>query len=143
WIVKSIEVPKFGQISVLGTDDEVKGYFYQFSNFITPPTLYYVSEGKERVIKQLKAQFDASNLEVHQYEAASKDGELIPYFIVHHKDIKLDGSNPTLVYAYGGFNISVTPNYSTRTGIGWLEQGGVYVVANIRGGGEFGPDWHK
>lgn len=143
WTSTKINAPKFGSIGVLGTDDEAEGYFYQFSNFITPPTLYYVSNGKERMVKQLKSQFDATNLEVHQYEVASKDGTLIPYFIVHKKGLKLDGTNPTLVYAYGGFNISVTPNYSTRTGIGWLEQGGVYVIANIRGGGEFGPNWHQ
>lgn len=142
WAISKIEAPKFGKMFVIGTDDKKEGYFYQFSNFITPPTLYYVSRGKERLIKQLNPQFDASNLEVHQYEATSKDGTLIPYFIVHRKDIKFDGTNPTLVYAYGGFNISITPSYSTRTGIGWLEQGGVYVIANIRGGGEFGPDWH-
>ena len=103
----------------------------------------HVLGDKVTQIRQLKPQFDATNLEVHQYEVKSKDGVTVPYFIVHKKDLVLDGNNPTLVYAYGGFNISITPNYSTRTGIGWLEQGGVYVIANIRGGGEFGPNWHQ
>lgn len=143
WTTQRIEAPKFGKMFVMGTDDEKEGYFYQFSNFITPPTLYFVKNGEEKMIRQLTPQFDATNLEVHQYEVKSKDGVVVPYFIVHKKALKLDGSNPTLVYAYGGFNISVTPSYSTRTGIGWLEQGGVYVIANIRGGGEFGPNWHQ
>jgi len=80
---------------------------------------------------------------VNQYESTSIDGTKIPYFIIHHKDIVLNGANPTLVYAYGGFNISQKPNYNATSGIGWMEQGGVYVVASIRGGGEFGPEWHK
>lgn len=143
WTSSKIDAPKFGTMLVTGTDDEREGYFYQFSNFITPPTLVHVIDGKERQIRQLKPQFDATNLEVHQYEVKSKDGVVVPYFIVHKKDLVLDGNNPTLVYAYGGFNISITPSYSTRTGIGWLEQGGVYVIANIRGGGEFGPNWHQ
>ena len=143
WTISKIDAPKFGKMFIVGTDDKKEGYFYQFSNFIKPPTLVHVSNGKERQIRPLNPQFDASNLEVHQYEVKSKDGVVIPYFIVHKKDLKLDGTNPTLVYAYGGFNISVTPSYSTRTGIGWLEQGGVYVIANIRGGGEFGPNWHQ
>lgn len=143
WTFEKINAPAFGQISVMGTDDDYNGYFYQYSNFITPSTLYYSENGEAKIIRKLKAQFNADNLEVHQYEAKSKDGTMIPYFVVHAKDIKYDGSNPTLVYAYGGFNVSNKPSYNTRTGIGWLEEGGVYVLANIRGGGEFGPKWHQ
>jgi prolyl oligopeptidase len=89
------------------------------------------------------AKFDASNLVAEQREAVSSDGTRIPYFLVHRKDIKLDGNNPTLLYAYGGFEVSQTPNYSATTGKLWLEKGGVYALANIRGGGEFGPAWHE
>jgi prolyl oligopeptidase len=143
WSFEEIDTPAFGQISVMGTDEDYAGYFYQYSNFITPSTLYYVDNGEATIIRQLNAQFDAKNLEVHQYEAKSKDGTMIPFFVVHDKNMKYDGSNPALVYAYGGFNISNKPSYNTRIGIGWLEGGGVYVLANIRGGGEFGPKWHQ
>jgi prolyl oligopeptidase len=89
------------------------------------------------------ALFDASQDTVEQRYATSKDGTRVPYFLVHRKDMKLDGTNPTLLDAYGGFEVSMTPNYSANVGKLWLERGGVYVVANIRGGGEFGPAWHE
>ena len=89
------------------------------------------------------AKFDASDLVAEQLEAVSSDGTRIPYFLVHRKDIKLDGDNPTLLNAYGGFEVSETPAYSATIGKLWLEHGGVYVLANIRGGGEFGPAWHE
>ena len=92
---------------------------------------------------QQPAKFDASNLVAEQLEATSSDGTKIPYFLVHRRDMKLDGNNPTLLYAYGGFEVSQTPTYSATTGKLWLEHGGVYVLANIRGGGEFGPAWHE
>ena len=94
-------------------------------------------------MKKLNDTFNAENLVVQQYWATSKDGTSIPYFIVHNKDMKMNSINPTMIYAYGGFNYSEQPNYSSTIGIGWLEQGGVYVLANIRGGGEFGPSWHQ
>ena len=93
--------------------------------------------------KTLPAQFDASNLVVEQLQATSTDGTKVPYFIVHRKDIKYDGSNPTLMTAYGGFQVSETPRYSGIIGKLWLERGGIFVLANIRGGGEFGPAWHE
>ena len=80
---------------------------------------------------------------VEQLEATSKDGTKVPYFVVHRKDMKLDGNNPTILTAYGGFQVSETPNYSATVGRLWLEKGGVWVLANIRGGGEFGPAWHE
>ena len=94
-------------------------------------------------IMRQPAKFDASNLVAEQREATSSDGTKIPYFLVHRRDIKLDGNNPTLLYAYGGFEVSQTPTYSATTGKLWLENGGVYALANIRGGGEFGPAWHE
>ena len=96
-----------------------------------------------KTAKTLPSQFDASNLVVEQLEATSKDGTKIPYFVVRRKDLKYDGENPTLLTAYGGFQISMTPDYSGIVGKLWLERGGVYVLANIRGGGEFGPAWHE
>src|SRR5690606_11865042 len=95
------------------------------------------------LLKQLPAFFDASCFEVSQNFATSKDGTRVPYFMVSPKGMAADGGNPTLLYGYGGFEISLTPGYSAAAGRGWLEQGGVYVVANIRGGGEYGPRWHQ
>src|SRR6202042_301291 len=95
-----------------------------------------------RTVKTSPSQFNATDLVVEQMETSSTDGTKIPYFMVHRKDIRYDGSNPTLLYAYGGFQSSQTPSYNGKIGKLWLERGGVYVVANIRGGGEFGPAWH-
>ncbi len=94
-------------------------------------------------LKQNPAFFDTKGLAVTQHEATSADGTRIPYFQVAREGLKLDGTNPTLLYGYGGFEISMVPNYSANAGVGWMEKGGVYVVANIRGGGEFGPKWHQ
>lgn len=94
-------------------------------------------------MKALPDKFDSSDLEVVQRMATSKDGTSIPYFIVMKKGTKLDGNTPTLLYAYGGFEISMTPRYSPGQGVSWLERGGIYVEANIRGGGEYGPQWHQ
>ncbi|KAG0758498.1 hypothetical protein G6F22_019626 [Rhizopus arrhizus] len=91
----------------------------------------------------MPAFFDAKGKVIEQHFATSKDGTRVPYFVVHDKAMKLDGSNPTLLYGYGGFEISLTPSYSGGMGRAWLEKGGVYVVANIRGGGEYGPRWHQ
>jgi prolyl oligopeptidase len=96
-----------------------------------------------REVKRLPEQFEAKNLVVDQHEATSRDGTKIPYFVVRPRNLTLNGANPTLLYAYGGFEIPMTPGYSGVNGAAWLERGGVYVVANIRGGGEFGPAWHR
>jgi prolyl oligopeptidase len=94
-------------------------------------------------VKRLPAQFNAQGLHVEQMEATSKDGTRIPFFIVHKEGMAHDGNNPTLLYAYGGFEVSSLPNYGAVVGANWIERGGVYVLANIRGGGEFGPAWHR
>ena len=99
--------------------------------------------GSTAAVKALPAKFDASKDVVEQHEATSKDGTKIPYFIVHPAGMALDGENPTILYAYGGFQVSMTPTYSANIGKLWLEKGGVFVLANIRGGGEFGPAWHE
>src|SRR3546814_7136460 len=98
-------------------------------------------KAEPEVLKTMPVFFDASKDVIEQNFATSKDGTRVPYFIVHRKDQALDGSAPTLLYGYGGFEISLTPSYSGTVGKGWLERGGVYVVANLRGGGESGPRW--
>ncbi len=137
--------PEFGSISVSPVDsDESNAYWMTSTDYLTPTTLYYGELGANpEKLKQLPAFFDAEGLAITQNFATSKDGTRIPYFMVSRKDMKLDGNTPTLLYGYGGFEISMTPGYNASVGRAWLTQGGVYVVANIRGGGEYGPRWHK
>ncbi len=142
WIGEALPVPEFGTISLVSSDNQSDDYFFSFSNPVTPSTLYHGDGEKITAIRKQKDYFDASGLTVEQSEAVSKDGTIIPYFVVHPKGMVYDGKNPTLIYGYGGFIISEQPRYSAVCGIGWLEKGGVYVIANIRGGGEFGPAWH-
>ncbi len=119
-------------------------YWFIASDFTQPTTLYHGKLGKKRVLlKQSPAFFDASNLEVSQHFATSADGTRVPYFQVSRKGLGLDGNNPTLLYGYGGFEISLEPGYNPLAGAGWMARGGVYVEANIRGGGEYGPAWHQ
>jgi prolyl oligopeptidase len=139
-------VPEFGTASAVAVDEEKSDdYFLNVNNYLTPTTLAIGTAGKgpAETLKQLPAFFDASGLTVSQHEAVSKDGTRVPYFQVARQDLAADGKNPTLLYGYGGFEIPMLPNYSGTVGAAWLEKGGVYVVANIRGGGEFGPRWHQ
>jgi prolyl oligopeptidase len=127
---------------------ESDDYFLTSSNYLTPSNLVYATFSETNkfppeVLKAAPKFFDAAGLVVSQHEAVSKDGTKVPYFQVARNDLKLDGTNPTLLYGYGGFEISLTPSYSALAGAAWMEKGGVYVVANIRGGGEFGPKWHQ
>eukprot|EP01035_Chromulina_nebulosa_P028511 gene28512-37638_t len=124
------------------TDDRV---FFTVTGYLTPSTLWLAdaATGKLEKLKSSPPKFDASTHLVEQLWATSKDGTRVPYFVVRPKDLKYDGSAPTLLYAYGGFQQSMKPGYSATVGKLWLENGGVYVVANIRGGGEFGPAWHE
>ena len=137
--------PAFGTVSVSAVDaDESNDYWMVASDYLTPTTLYLGTVGSEpEQLKQLSAQFDASGLTVSQHFATSQDGTQVPYFMVAPDDLPLDGSAPTLLYGYGGFEISLTPGYNPSVGRAWLEAGRVYVVANIRGGGEYGPRWHQ
>ncbi len=137
--------PRFGTVGIGAVDaDESNDYFMTATDYLTPTTLSLGEIGKEpRRLKSLPEFFDASNLTITQNFAVSKDGTRIPYFMVAGKDLKLDGTNPTLLYGYGGFEISMQPSYSAGVGRAWTTQGGVYVVANIRGGGEYGPRWHQ
>ena len=145
WEKQKVNAPDFGNISLVSADEFTDEYFFSFSNFLTPSTLYYADAGNNtvKVYKSLPAFFDGSKYMVAQYKAKSKDGTMIPYFVVSPKNIKNDGTNPTLLYGYGGFEVPELPYYSAITGTAWLERGGVYVLANIRGGGEFGPKWHQ
>ena len=141
---QKVDAPNFGTISIVGTNELSDQYFFSFENFLTPTTLYVADASKNTIkaIKSLPAYFDDSKYEVKQFKVKSKDGTLVPYFMVSAKDIKIDGTNPTLVYAYGGFEASEQPFYASKYGVSWLDKGGVFVLANIRGGGEFGPQWH-
>jgi prolyl oligopeptidase len=144
WSHEAVPAPEMGAIGVAATSPFTNRYFFTYSSFNQPTTLYLADEdGSVRPVRSLPAMFDASNLVVEQHETPSRDGTRIPYFVVRHRDTVMDGSNPTLLYAYGGFELSMTPSYGAVTGAAWLERGGVYVLANIRGGGEFGPDWHR
>jgi len=146
WVSSTLAVPDFGSVSVSGIDaNESDDYFFSFSDFLTPSTLSYGTIGKKqpKKLKSLPAFFKADGLEITQHAAVSKDGTKIPYFQISRKGLSLNGNNPTLLYGYGGFEISMLPDYRGGVGAAWLERGGVYVLANIRGGGEFGPKWHE
>jgi len=144
WKRSVMDLPENSTLGVVSTSSRSDQALVGVTNFLKPPSLWLAdaATGKARQIMSQPPKFDASNLVVDQREATSTDGTKIPYFIVHRKDLQLDGNNPTLLYAYGGFQVSMTPSYSATTGKLWLEKGGVYVLANIRGGGEFGPKWH-
>lgn len=140
-----VGAPSLGTVSVSAVDaDESDEYFMTTSGYLTPTTLSLGTVGVEpEVLKRLPDQFDATGLQVTQHFATSDDGTRVPYFMVAREGLELDGDNPTLLYGYGGFEISLTPGYNPTVGRGWLAAGGVYVVANIRGGGEYGPRWHQ
>ena len=145
WKKEKIGAPEFGNITLSATDENSDNYFFYFTNFLEPSTLYNgdAKTGTVKKIKSLPSFFPTKNYMVQQFEAISKDGTKIPYFVVSSKNIKYNGNNPTLLYAYGGFEVPMLPNYNAVTGTAWLENGGIYVLANIRGGGEFGPKWHQ
>jgi prolyl oligopeptidase len=145
WTKSKLNVPDNVAVGIITTNTSDDQFFLALTGFLTPSSLLLgdAATGSVITVKTLPAQFDATNLTVEQLEATSTDGTKVPYFVVHRKDIKYDSSNPTLMTAYGGFQVSETPRYSGVLGKLWLERGGVYVLANIRGGGEFGPAWHE
>jgi prolyl oligopeptidase len=146
WVRTALEAPNFGTANVTGVDpNESDDYFMTIADYLTPSTLYLGRAGQtgRENLKGLPALFNADGLEIQQFEARSRDGTRVPYFQVSRKNMTLNGANPTLLYGYGGFEISLRPDYNPGVGSAWLERGGVYVVANIRGGGEFGPQWHN
>jgi prolyl oligopeptidase len=147
WVQGDIALPRGGSVGIISTDDYETGKtnaYFTYQGYLTPPTLYAFNSsrsGGPEPIKSLPARFDASGLVTEQFEATSKDGTKVPYFVTRPKN--LSGPAPTLLYGYGGFEVSLTPSYSANFGRLWLSHGGIYVVANIRGGGEFGPAWHE
>lgn len=145
WARTALQLPDNSTVAIADTSRTDDRALMSVTSFLTPPSLWLADAGEATASKimQQPAKFDSSNLIAEQREAKSSDGTMIPYFLVHRRDIRLDGNNPTLLYAYGGFEVSQTPSYSPITGKLWLESGGVYALANIRGGGEFGPAWHE
>jgi prolyl oligopeptidase len=145
WSRQQLALPGNVSVDLIDTDLHSEQAFVQITGFLTPPKLVLadLSNGTLTTVKTLPAKFDASHDVVEQFAATSKDGTKIPYFIVHPNGMKMDGSTPAILNAYGGFQVARTPAYSAELGKLWLERGGVFVLANIRGGGEFGPAWHE
>jgi prolyl oligopeptidase len=145
WKTARVALPDNSSIGIVSSSIRDNQVFFSVAGFLQPGSLWFGDlDGPAPVlVKQSPARFDAARDMVDQYEAVSKDGTKVPYFVVHPRKMRLDGSNPTLLNAYGGFQVSMVPAYSGVGGKLWLEQGNVYVLANIRGGGEFGPAWHE
>ena len=145
WTLEAVALPGTGQANIAFASDEEETVFINYEDFLTPDSLlsYNAATGDVTTLKSLPPKFDATGLKVTQHFATSKDGTRVPYFLVSKADLPLDGTTPTLLYGYGGFQVSLNPSYSPVTGRLWLEKGGAYVLANIRGGGEFGPEWHQ
>ena len=141
---KTIDLPTMGSVSGFDGKPDAKEIYYSFNSFTYPTTIfkYNIKNGTSELYKKSKVDFDSENYETKQIFYTSKDGTKVPMFIVHKKGLVLDGSNPTYLYSYGGFNISLNPNFDVKL-IPWLENGGVYAMPNIRGGGEYGEEWHK
>jgi prolyl oligopeptidase len=144
WSRKQLALPDNASIDLVDADLHSDRAFVRVTGFLTPTSLWLADLGNDALatVKTLPARFDASRDVVEQFDVTSSDGTRVPYFVVHPIDMKLDGSTPTILNAYGGFLASETPYYSATVGKLWLERGNAFVLANIRGGGEFGPAWH-
>jgi len=145
WVTKKIDLEGNGRVTVSSLDAHADQFFLTYTSFLQPTTMYSVDAKTLALtkLKQAPARFDSSKYKSAQHFAKSKDGTKIPYFIVSAKDLELDGENKVLISAYGGFRSSQRPFYMSSIGGNWLDRGGVYVLANIRGGGEYGPAWHQ
>ena len=152
WQRREVKAPSPGTLSASGLHDPfvkedslANHYIMSYLDFLTPAALYLGQPGQDHreLLKSNPSFFDNSGMRTEQRFATSKDGTKVPYFVVYPKNAKTDGSNPTVLYGYGGFQISMAPFYSGGWGTTWYERGGVFVIANIRGGGEFGPAWHQ
>ncbi|MCI1437532.1 MAG: prolyl oligopeptidase family serine peptidase [Acetobacter indonesiensis] len=144
WDGDALDLPDMTSIHIVDTDHASDTAYLSVEGYLEPQQLWMVEkDAAPRKIKSAPARFKTANLKTEQFWAQSPDGTRVPYFVVHRRNMKLDGQNPTLLTAYGGFQVSYTPTYAPEIGKLWLERGGVYVVANIRGGGEFGPAWHE
>ncbi|WP_059018065.1 prolyl oligopeptidase family serine peptidase [Vibrio coralliirubri] len=143
-LVRELHMPGLGTASGLGGKNEQTQLYYTFTNYVTPPTIFSfdVETGSSEIYQRSESPFESDKFESKQVFYTSKDGTKVPMLISYKKGLKLDGSNPTMLYAYGGFNVSLTPSFSGTVG-SWLELGGVYAVPNLRGGGEYGKAWHK
>ena len=142
-LIREIELPGVGTAGGFGTKKEEKELYYSFTNYVTPGSIYKfnIETGESALFIKPEIDFNPDNFESNQVFYTSKDGTKIPMIITHKKGLKLDGKNPTILYGYGGFNISLTPSFSIANAV-WMEQGGVYAVPNLRGGGEYGKKWH-
>ena len=145
WSRTRANLPENVTVGIGSTSSQNDQFFASVSGYLTPSSLYFgdAATGQMALSKSLPPKFDATGKIVEQHQAVSKDGTLVPYFVVRSENAPMDGSNPTLLYGYGGFQSSLLPSYSGPMGKLWLERGGVYVIANTRGGGEFGPRWHQ
>lgn len=152
WQRREVKAPSPGALGAVGMHDPfvkddplANHYSMSYLDFLTPASLYLSKAGSDEreLLKRNPTFFDSTGMRAEQRFATSKDGTQVPYFVVYPKGVKTDGTNPTVLYGYGGFQISMTPFYSGGWGTTWLQRGGVFVVANIRGGGEFGPTWHQ
>jgi prolyl oligopeptidase len=145
WVGEALDTPENGSIALVAAGDDSNDLFYTYEGFLKPDTLYHSDDGGRdaRAVKSLPEFFDADGMTVEQHFATSPDGTRVPYFLVLPKGVEADGNIPTLIYGYGGFQVSRPPSYSATVGHAWLARGGAYVVANIRGGGEYGPAWHQ
>ena len=145
WQSSTLPLPGPASVGVIATSDRDDRAFVDVTGYLLPNTLFLAdpAAGTAAPLKSLPPRFDASLCKVEQLAATSRDGTGVPYFVVRPRSLPADGDAPTLLYGYGGFQVSMTPSYAGALGKLWLEKGGVYVVANIRGGGEFGPDWHE
>lgn len=141
--VRDVQLPGIGSASGFGAKKEETDLYFSFSNYTTPGNIYKYSivEGTSKLYRSPKIDFDPNGFESTQVFYSSKDGTKVPMIITHKKGIKLDGENPTILYGYGGFNVSLTPRFSIPNAV-WMEQGGIYAVPNLRGGGEYGKAWH-
>ncbi|HUL99616.1 MAG TPA: prolyl oligopeptidase family serine peptidase, partial [Mycobacterium sp.] len=145
WSGQPVPLPENATVNAVAADSRGDVAYLSVTSMLTPTTLYHLNtaDGRVQPVKSAPARFDSSRFVVEQLKATSSDGTEVPYFIVHAADMKYDGTTPTILYGYGGFASSSTPGYSGLLGKLWLERGGAYVIANIRGGGEYGPAWHE
>jgi len=145
WTRAKVALPENATLGIGSASRLSDDVFFTASSYLTPSSLFLgnAATGRADRIRSTPERFDASNLMVEQHEATSADGTKVPYFVTRPKSLRFDGNNPTLLYGYGGYQVSLLPGYNATLGKLWLEDGGVYVVANTRGGGEFGPEWHQ
>ncbi len=142
-LIREIELPGIGSVSGFGAKKEEKELHYSFTNYKTPTSIYKydIAQGTSELYRKPKIDFSPDQYESKQVFFISKDGTKVPMIITYKKGVQLNGKNPTILYGYGGFNISLTPTFSIANAV-WMEQGGIYAVANLRGGGEYGKKWH-